>query len=256
MFNKNRAVIFAMKPKSKSPNSPRISYAWKARKLGKLLAAQKKKQFDAITASKRSPGEALIEKRIANYRQRLDGLTLMQIMAEEVPNPFRIQSGKVRVSFTQLLGYYPQKRTYDARDTAFAKRALQRAGITKARAIEIVLKRTRDILVSNKPYFEMLAKGRITVKELKPDMPVPEITLEITSIGEPMPFRNKTGQGIVRTCSGKDATGEVNITLWNKDTDRVKKGDTVRITSGWCTNFKGKLQISTSLSGSLAVNPK
>jgi ssDNA-binding replication factor A large subunit len=68
------------------------------------------------------------------------------------------------------------------------------------------------------------------VKDLKDRKPVDEITLKITAKEDTRELRN--GQLKVCNCMGKDDTGEVIVTLWNDDIDRVKVEDTIKITKG------------------------
>lgn len=95
------------------------------------------------------------------------------------------------------------------------------------------------------------------VKELRPNTPVPEITLEITSKGEQRKFANERGSGSVCNCAGKDSEGdEISVSLWNEQTEQVEEGNTIKITSGWCSEFRGQKQVSTGKKGSLEVTKK
>lgn len=47
--------------------------------------------------------------------------------------------------------------------------------------------------------------------------------------------------------------GEIKLTLWGDDIDKVKVGDTVTIENGWVTEFRGELQISLGKNGKLTV---
>jgi replication factor A1 len=89
------------------------------------------------------------------------------------------------------------------------------------------------------------------VSELKNKNPVEEITLKITAKEEP---RDVSG-GSLRVCSltGEDETGQVTVTLWNEDIDKVKEGDTIKITKGWASTFNNNLQVSAGRLGKLEV---
>ena len=92
------------------------------------------------------------------------------------------------------------------------------------------------------------------VKELKPQSAIPEIELEITTVGEPREFATAKGEGKVASAAGKDSEGvEVSVSLWNEQSGQVKEGDKIRITEGWCTAYKGKIQVSTGRKGKLTV---
>ncbi|MCR4335908.1 MAG: hypothetical protein NUV57_05225 [archaeon] len=91
------------------------------------------------------------------------------------------------------------------------------------------------------------------VKELKARAAVPEIELEITSKGETRKWVNEKGAGTVCNCAGKDETGEVSLSLWNEQTDQVEEGDKIKISNGWCSEFRGQIQLGTGKQGTLEV---
>ncbi len=93
----------------------------------------------------------------------------------------------------------------------------------------------------------------VKVSELKARSPVPSIELEIVSKGEPRQWANENGSGKVCSCAGKDDSGEISVSLWNEQIDEVNEGDTVEITEGWCSEFRGQLQVSTGKKGNLKV---
>ncbi len=94
----------------------------------------------------------------------------------------------------------------------------------------------------------------MNVSELKARDPVPAIILEIVSKGEPRQWANENGQGKVCSCAGKDDSGqEISVSLWNDQIDEVNEGDKVEITDGWCSEFRGQLQVSTGKKGTLKV---
>ncbi|MCD6414167.1 MAG: DNA-binding protein [Candidatus Diapherotrites archaeon] len=94
------------------------------------------------------------------------------------------------------------------------------------------------------------------VKDLQVRKSVDSIELEIVSIDEPRTWSNPRGSGRVASATAKDDTGEVKLTLWNDDIDKVKKGDTIVIENGWVGEFQGEKQLSTGRYGKLTVNPK
>jgi len=89
------------------------------------------------------------------------------------------------------------------------------------------------------------------VNELKDRIPVEEITLKIVSKDEPREVRG--GSLKVCNCTGEDDTGKIAITLWNDDIEKVKEGDTIKITKGWCASYQDQLQISSGKFGTIEV---
>lgn len=91
------------------------------------------------------------------------------------------------------------------------------------------------------------------VNELKPRGPIDSLELEVVSVGEVRDFANERGSGKVCNAAAKDDTGEISLTLWNEQTDEVKEGNKVKIEDGWCSEFRGQLQVSTGKKGKLTV---
>lgn len=91
------------------------------------------------------------------------------------------------------------------------------------------------------------------VKDLKARMAVDEITLEIVSKGDVREFATERSTGKVCSCAAKDDTGEISLTLWNEDIDKVEEGSKVKIENGWVSEFQGNLQISAGKFGKLTV---
>lgn len=92
------------------------------------------------------------------------------------------------------------------------------------------------------------------VSELKPKSSVPEIVLEIVSKGDIRKWVNERGSGTVCNCAGRDEDGiEVSLSLWNEQCELVNEGDRVKISNGWCNEYKGQLQLSTGKSGTIEI---
>ncbi len=76
---------------------------------------------------------------------------------------------------------------------------------------------------------------------------------KITDIGEIREF-NKNG-GKLRVCDAKlkDSSGEIKLTLWNDEGDKVKVGDKVKIINGYCGEYQGEKQLTAGKFGKLEV---
>lgn len=59
----------------------------------------------------------------------------------------------------------------------------------------------------------------------------------------------KVSKGIIA-----DESGSVAITFWEQDIDRVHVGDTLTITNGYITSFKGEIQVNIGKYGVLTVS--
>lgn len=93
------------------------------------------------------------------------------------------------------------------------------------------------------------------VKDLKVRQGVDSILLELVDIQEPRTWTNARGSGTVANATAKDETGEIKMTLWNDDIDKVKIGDKMLIEEGWVGEWQGEKQLSTGKQGKLTVNP-
>ncbi len=90
------------------------------------------------------------------------------------------------------------------------------------------------------------------VKDLKPGRPIDELELEIVSKGDVREFANDRGSGKVCSAAAKDSEGaETSLTLWNEQCDEFNDGDKVKLTDGWCSEFRGNLQVSAGRKGKL-----
>jgi len=80
-----------------------------------------------------------------------------------------------------------------------------------------------------------------------------DIELDIVSIEEPREFE-KYGKTLkVANAVAKDDSGEIKLSLWNEDIDKVKAGQKIKITNGYVSEFKGEKQLSTGKYGSFEV---
>jgi len=82
-----------------------------------------------------------------------------------------------------------------------------------------------------------------------------DVSGSIKEISEPRTFDKYGRQLKVATAVLFDESGEIKLTLWNQDIDRVKVGDSVKITNGYVNEFQGEKQLTTGKLGKLEVNP-
>ncbi len=95
-----------------------------------------------------------------------------------------------------------------------------------------------------------------TVKELQPKQGNVNIELDILDVGPAREFQKFGKPGRVSTAVGKDGTGDVKITLWNDEIEKVKGGDHIKITNGYVSEWQGELQVSTGRFGTIEVVPE
>lgn len=91
------------------------------------------------------------------------------------------------------------------------------------------------------------------VKDLQARTGNIELTLDVIDVDEPREFEKFGKAGKVANAKAKDESGEVKLTLWNEQTEQIKKGDKVKISNGWVGEYQGELQVSTGKFGTLQV---
>lgn len=94
------------------------------------------------------------------------------------------------------------------------------------------------------------------IADLKPGMNA-SIEGEVVSIEQSREVRTKFGKLIrVANATIADDSGQIIVTLWDKDIDRVSIGDKIKIENGWVSDFKGNLQITAGKNGKLEIITK
>lgn len=90
--------------------------------------------------------------------------------------------------------------------------------------------------------------------DIKPEMRRIDLDLKIVEIEEPRPYVSRAGrEGRVTTAIGEDDSGQIKISLWDNDIDRVKVGNTVRIRNGYARLFRDEIHVSAGMYGKLEV---
>ena len=91
------------------------------------------------------------------------------------------------------------------------------------------------------------------VKDLQPRQGKVEIVLDIVDVGEPREFEKFGRSGRVATAVAKDETGDIKLTLWNEDIEKIKAGDKIHLTNGYVNEWQGEMQLTTGRLGKLEV---
>ena len=96
----------------------------------------------------------------------------------------------------------------------------------------------------------------MAIKDLKPNSGNVTLTLEVVSKESPRSFEKFGKSGRVCNAKVKDETGELKLTLWNEEIDKVNVGDKIQIQNGWCSDYKGELQLSAGKFGKIEIMGK
>jgi len=94
----------------------------------------------------------------------------------------------------------------------------------------------------------------VKISELRPGIGNVTISGEVTAKEEPREVVTKYGKKVrVANAVLKDDSGEITLSLWEDDVDKLNVGDKISIENGWVSEFKGNLQVSIGKYGKLTM---
>lgn len=91
------------------------------------------------------------------------------------------------------------------------------------------------------------------IKDLKPRQGNIDIVVDVVDVGTPREFQKFGKPGKVATAIAKDETGDIKLTLWNEDIEKVSAGDKVHLVNGYVSEWQGEMQLTTGRMGKLEV---
>src|SRR3989338_5708240 len=94
------------------------------------------------------------------------------------------------------------------------------------------------------------------IKDIKANSGNIDLVLHIVEKESPRTFEKFGKKGRVCNAKVKDKSGEMKLTLWNEDIDKVAIGDKIHLQNGWCSEFKGEKQLSTGKFGKIEIVEK
>ena len=93
----------------------------------------------------------------------------------------------------------------------------------------------------------------MAIADLQPKQGKVDIVVEVVSMEDVREF-NKFGKtGRVCNALVKDETGQIKLTLWNDDIDKVKPGMKLHIENGYVNEWQGEKQLTTGRFGKLEI---
>lgn len=93
----------------------------------------------------------------------------------------------------------------------------------------------------------------MAIKDLKSGQGNINLVVEVLDKGETREFTKFGRTGRVCNANVKDETGEIKLTLWNEDIDKIRIGDKVKIENGFVREFQGELQLTKGKFGRFEV---
>ncbi len=91
------------------------------------------------------------------------------------------------------------------------------------------------------------------IKEIQANQGKIDVVAKVIEKEEPRTFEKFGKQGSVCNAKIKDDSGEIKLTLWNEDVEKVGLGDKIHIKNGWCSEYKGERQLSSGKFGEIEV---
>jgi len=90
------------------------------------------------------------------------------------------------------------------------------------------------------------------INELKLGMSEISLTAKVNNVSEPRDVRTRMGYTTkVASATLEDDSGTILLTLWGKQTEEIGEGDTVQVTGGYISEFKGEIQLNVPRKGEL-----
>ncbi|MBN1157331.1 hypothetical protein JXA85_06930 [Candidatus Woesearchaeota archaeon] len=93
----------------------------------------------------------------------------------------------------------------------------------------------------------------MAIKDLKPKQGKVDIIVDVVKKEEPREFQKFGNAGRVCNASVADDTGEIKLTLWNDDIEKVNVGDKIHIINGYVNEWQGEMQLTTGRFGKMEV---
>lgn len=91
------------------------------------------------------------------------------------------------------------------------------------------------------------------ISDLKTGQGKADIEAEVKSI-EPARSFNKFGRELrVANALIFDESGEIKLTLWNDDIDKISAGKKIKVTNGFVNEFQGEKQLTSGKFGKLEI---
>jgi len=93
----------------------------------------------------------------------------------------------------------------------------------------------------------------MAIKDLKIREGKVDIVVEVVDKGDIREFEKFGKPGRVCNAKVKDESGEITLTLWNDEIDKVKAGDKIHIINGYVSEWQGEPQLTAGRLGKMEV---
>ncbi|HKZ45701.1 MAG TPA: DNA-binding protein [archaeon] len=93
----------------------------------------------------------------------------------------------------------------------------------------------------------------MNISDVKRGMSNISLKAKVIDISEPREVNTRFGVRNVADATLEDETGQISLSLWQEQIERVKVGNTVNLSGAFVTEFRGKLQLSIPKSGKMEI---
>ena len=101
-----------------------------------------------------------------------------------------------------------------------------------------------------------VCRQAMDIKDVQANKGNIEVVAEVVRKESTRTFEKFGKKGKVCNCLVKDASGQITLTLWNEDVDKVNEGDRIKVENGWCSEYKGQKQLSAGKFGKIEIVEK
>ena len=91
------------------------------------------------------------------------------------------------------------------------------------------------------------------IKDVQPNQGNIDLVLTIKEKGDARTFEKFGKTGKVCSAKAADESGEIKLTLWNDDVDKVNVGNKIHLKNGWCSEYQGERHLSSGKFGEIEV---
>jgi len=91
------------------------------------------------------------------------------------------------------------------------------------------------------------------ISDISAGMSNVSVEAKVVDISESRDVQTRYGPRTVADATLEDETGQITISLWEKQINSVTVGDRVRVVGAYVTKFRDKLQLNIPKSGRLEV---
>jgi ssDNA-binding replication factor A large subunit len=91
------------------------------------------------------------------------------------------------------------------------------------------------------------------ISEINQDSNDVEFEATCVHVSVPRQVNTKYGTTNVASATMQDETGTITLTLWGRQINAVKKGDRVKVSSGYVREYQEQLQVSVGKNGKIEV---